>query len=85
METKREGLNLKILIQFQNKRIPVYFSNASSKKALNILLEALEKKIENGKAAMKKCLASLISIEIVGSEAILHSLSENDTLTLSLY
>ncbi|KHF37173.1 hypothetical protein CM49_00679 [Paenibacillus sp. P1XP2] len=30
-------------------------------------------------------LDSLISIEIEGSEAILHSKSENDTLALSLY
>ncbi|MGO4375866.1 3-dehydroquinate dehydratase, partial [Paenibacillus sp. MCAF20] len=34
---------------------------------------------------LKTCIKSLISVEIVGSEATLHSLSERDTLTISLY
>lgn len=75
-----------MLIQFHNKRIPVYFkSGKSSKKAIALLLEALEQKINNGKAAVKKCLDSLISIEIDGCEAILHAIRESDTLALSLY
>ncbi|PYI54454.1 hypothetical protein [Paenibacillus flagellatus] len=76
---------MRTLIHFQNRRIPVYFINSTSKKAYNKLLKALETKIETGKSAMKKCLASLISIEIDGGEAILHCLNENDSLALSLY
>jgi hypothetical protein len=49
------------------------------------LLQTLETKFETGKSAMKKCLASLISIEIDGGEAILHSFREEDSLALSLY
>lgn len=76
---------MKTLIRFQNKLIPVYFINTTSKKAYNALIQTLDKKIETGKSAMKKCLASLISIEIHGGEAILHSLNEEDSLALSLY
>lgn len=77
---------MKLIIQFQNKLVPVYFNSTnSSKKALDLLIRALEKKIDHGKTAMKKCLESLISVEIVGCEAILHSFNENDTLALSLY
>jgi hypothetical protein len=76
---------MKTLIQFQNKKIPVYTVNATSKKALNVLMATLDKKIKTGKTAVKRCLSSLISIEIVGCEAILHCMNEEDTLALSLY
>ncbi|MCJ8010719.1 hypothetical protein MUG84_03040 [Paenibacillus sp. KQZ6P-2] len=79
---------MKMLISFQNKMVPVYFTNEnkqSVQKILKLLSGTLENKIQNGKRALKKCLDSLISIEIEGSEAILHSKSENDTLALSLY
>lgn len=79
---------MKILINFQNNLIPVYF-NVDSKqpiqRTLKLLTSALENKLNNGKQALKKCLNSLISIEIEGSEAILHSQSEYDSLALSLY
>ncbi|AZK47687.1 hypothetical protein [Paenibacillus lentus] len=79
---------MKILINFQNNLIPVYF-NVDSKqpiqRTLKLLTNALENKFYNGKQALKKCLNSLISIEIEGSEAILHSKSEYDSLALSLY
>jgi hypothetical protein len=52
---------------------------------LKLLTSALEYKYYNGKQALQKCLNSLISIEIEGSEAILHSKSEFDSLALSLY
>ncbi|MDR0266675.1 hypothetical protein [Paenibacillus sp.] len=79
---------MKMLISFQNKLVPVYFtteSKQSVQKVLKLLCGTLENKIQYGKRALKKCLDSLISIEIEGSEAILHSKSENDTLALSLY
>jgi hypothetical protein len=65
--------------------IPVYALNATSKKAFKLLAQTLETKYATGKTAMKRCLKSLISIEIDGGEAILHSLNEEDTLALSLY
>lgn len=77
-----------MLINFQNKLVPVYFSSENKQpvqKTLRLLSHTLELKIQNGKRALKKCLDSLISIEIVGSEAILHSKSEDDSLALSLY
>lgn len=75
-----------LLIKFQNKAIPVYIkSSKSSKKAMELLISAMELKFNNGKAAVKKCLDNLISIEIDGCEAILHSFNERDTLALSLY
>jgi hypothetical protein len=75
-----------LLIKVQNKVIPVYVkSSKSSKKALELLVSALEIKVNHGKAAVKKCLDNLISVEIDGCEAILHSFNERDTLALSLY
>lgn len=79
---------MKTLIMFQNKPVPVYFTTENKQpvqKVLKLLTSALDHKIRNGKKALKKCLNSLISIEIEGSEAILHSKSENDTLALSLF
>ncbi|GIP27259.1 hypothetical protein J23TS9_23890 [Paenibacillus sp. J23TS9] len=79
---------MRMLISFQNKLVPVYFSSEnkqSVQKILKLLSGTLENKFQYGKRALQKCLNSLISIEIEGSEAILHSKSENDTLALSLY
>lgn len=79
---------MKTLIMFQNKPVPVYFTTENKQpvqKVLKLLTSALENKILNGKKALQKCLNSLISIEIEGSEAILHSKSENDSLALSLF
>ncbi|MOA63573.1 hypothetical protein D3C78_1893390 [compost metagenome] len=49
------------------------------------LTTTLNRKLETGKNALKKCISSLISIEVIGSEATLHSYYERDTLTISLY
>lgn len=79
---------MRILIKFQNTTVPVYFAAESKQpiqRTLRLLTSALEKKFTTGKRALKKCLTSLISIEIEGSEAILHSKSEFDSLALSLY
>jgi len=75
---------MKLFITVQNKTVPVY-SDEKNKKKLNLLISALESKVVKGKRAIKKCLDSLISIEIVGCEAILHSYNETDSLALSLY
>ncbi|GIP52355.1 MULTISPECIES: hypothetical protein [Paenibacillus] len=79
---------MKILITFQDNQVPVYFNTDTKQpvqRTLKLLTSALENKIRTGKQALKKCLNSLISIEIEGSEAILHSKSEFDSLALSLY
>lgn len=75
---------VKTNLQFQNKMIPVYLTD-TNKQALEKLASILNRKLETGKKALKTCLASLISVEIVGSEATLHSLQERHTLTISLY
>lgn len=70
---------MRMLITFQNKSVPVYFTTENkqpTQKVLRILNNTLELKIQKGKSALQKCLNSLISIEIKGSEAILHSYSE---------
>ena len=74
-----------IFINFQNRKVPVYSDDMNEKKKLSLLKSALENKLAKGKKAIKTCLNSLISIEIVGSEAILHAHNERDTLVLSLY
>ncbi|WP_150267979.1 hypothetical protein [Paenibacillus tepidiphilus] len=79
---------MRTLITFQNKLVPVYITTENkqpTQKVLRILNSTLELKFQKGKSAIQKCLNSLISIEIKGSEAILHSYSENDSLALSLY
>jgi hypothetical protein len=75
---------MKTMISLQNKVIPVYL-NDNNKKALDKLGDVLNRKLETGKAALKKCILSLISVEISGSEATLHAVNERDTLTISLY
>jgi hypothetical protein len=75
---------MKMFITIHNKPVPVY-SDEKNKKKFNLLKSALEAKVTKGRATLKKCLDSIISIEIVGCEAILHSLNERDSLALSLY
>jgi hypothetical protein len=75
---------MKLFITVHNKKIPVY-SDEKNRKKFNLLTSALDSKLVKGKKAVKKCLESIISIEIVGCEAILHSYNETDSLALSLY
>ncbi|MCZ8515582.1 3-dehydroquinate dehydratase [Paenibacillus filicis] len=75
---------MKVFVTFQNKQIPVFAENLN-KKTLTLLKNALDKKVQTGRRAVQKCLQSLISIEVVGCEAILHSYNETDSLALSLY
>lgn len=74
-----------VFIDFQERKIPVFCTNISHKNTFTLLMEALNTKVHTGKKAIKTCLESLISIEIIGSEAILHSKREMDSLALSLY
>ncbi|ANY65287.1 3-dehydroquinate dehydratase [Paenibacillus algorifonticola] len=75
---------MKTMLLFQNKTIPVYITD-TNKKAVEKLTDVLNRKLNTGKNALKLCIKSLISVEIVGSEATLHSYHEKDTLTISLY
>lgn len=79
-----EGLIMTITLMFQEKKIPVYMPE-QNKKAMRKLEAILNQKWETGKQALKTCLATLISIEVIGSEATLHALTEHHTLTISLY
>lgn len=74
-----------VYIEFQQRKIPVYCTNISHKHTFPLLMNALNHKMNTGKRAIRTCLETLISIEIIGSEAILHSKRETDTLALSLY
>jgi len=75
---------VKTMFQFQDKNIPVYLTD-TNKQAMDKLIAVLNRKLDTGKKAIKTCLASLISVEVVGSEATLHSLYERHTLTISIY
>ncbi|CAM3592377.1 3-dehydroquinate dehydratase [Paenibacillus lupini] len=75
---------MKTMILFNNRTIPVYLTD-TNKKAIEKLSDVLNRKLTTGKNALKNCIKSLISVEIVGSEATLHSLYEKDSLTISLY
>nr|WP_284446229.1 hypothetical protein [Paenibacillus hunanensis] len=72
----------------EDKIVPVYFNADNTQpvsKLLRLLRRTLENKITNGKKMIKNCLDTVISIEVIGSEAILHTYRESDTLALSLY
>ncbi|KIL42121.1 3-dehydroquinate dehydratase [Gordoniibacillus kamchatkensis] len=75
---------MKLLINVQDRKIPVYFTKFSDK-AMNLLTQTLNRKLVSGKKAVKLCLDTLISIEIIDNEAILHAFNEQDTVALSLY
>ncbi|MFD1888159.1 hypothetical protein [Paenibacillus wenxiniae] len=79
---------MKTTILLEDKIVPVYFNADNTQpvsKLLRLLRRTLENKITNGKKMIKNCLDTVISIEVVGSEAILHTYRESDTLALSLY
>ena len=76
---------MRTFISLHDRPIPVYMQDTNSKKALEMLGETLNRKLQTGKAALRRCIQSLISIEIVGSEATLHAINEHDTRTISLY
>jgi hypothetical protein len=75
---------MKVFINVQDRKVLV-FSDEANKKKINLLKSALENKITKGRDAIKKCISTLVSIEIVGCEAILHAYNERDSVALSLY
>jgi hypothetical protein len=75
---------MKLLIVVQDRNIPVYFTKFSDK-ALTLLTQTINRKLGTGKRVVKQCLDTLISIEVVENEAILHALNERDSVALSLY
>jgi len=76
---------MRTFISLHDRPIPVYMHDTNPKKALDALVDVLNRKLSTGKAALRRCIQSLISIEIVGSEATLHAMHEHDTRTISLY
>ncbi|WP_322904230.1 hypothetical protein [Paenibacillus campi] len=79
---------MKTTILLEDKMVPVYFNADNTQpvsKLLRLLRRTLENKITHGKKMIKNCLDTVISIEVIGSEAILHTYRESDTLALSLY
>lgn len=79
---------MKTMIWIGEQSIPVYvMKNISRNKLTNLtekLIAILETKMKKGKQTVQQYLATLDSIEIVGSEAILYSTTYYDTLPLSL-
>lgn len=79
---------MKTTISISNQLIPVYIMRTISKNKLSKLLdklaETLEQKTKRGKQTVQKYLATLDSIEIDGSDAILYSREYIDTLPISL-
>jgi len=79
---------VKTTILLESKIVPVYFNADNTQpvsKLLRLLRRTIENKVINGKKMIKNCLDTVISIEVIGSEAILHTYRESDTLALSLY
>lgn len=74
----------KIMIEFQDHRIPVYYTENKSK-AVAVLASVLERKWKSGRGLVQRFLRTLDSVEIEGSEAILYSTRERETLAISLY
>ncbi|TJY39843.1 3-dehydroquinate dehydratase [Cohnella pontilimi] len=74
----------KVIIEFHENQIPVYCKD-DRRKVIDMLLEVLERKLATGRRTVQRFLATLDSVEIEGSEAILYSTRERGTLALSLY
>jgi hypothetical protein len=76
---------MRTFVQIKNRKVPVYSDEPQGTKKLKLLMAALETKATNGKRIIHRSLDTLISIEIVESEAILHTVNERDSIALSLY
>ncbi len=76
---------MRTYIQIHNRKVPVYSDEPQGTKKLKLLLTALESKAIHGRRIIRHSLDTLISIEIVESEAILHTVNERDSIALSLY
>lgn len=76
---------MRTFIEVQERKVPVYSDEAQGMKKIKLLSHALQSKSVHGRKAIKQSLNSLISIEIVDSDAILHTFDEQDSIALSLY
>jgi len=76
---------MRTFIKVQERVVPVYSDEVQGTKKIKLLSHALKIKSQHGRKAIKQSLNSLISIEIVDSDAILHTLDEHDSFALSLY
>ncbi|HZG76628.1 hypothetical protein FE782_29320 [Paenibacillus antri] len=76
---------MRTFIEVQERIVPVYSDEVQGTKKIKLLSHALKAKSVNGRKAIKQSLDSLISIEIVDSDAILHTFDEQDSIALSLY
>ncbi len=76
---------MKVYLKIQDKTIPVYTDEKNPNKKIKLLELAIHKKLISGRNAIKACIDGLISIEIIDSEAILHSFYERNSFALSLY
>ena len=77
--------NMRTFIKVQERIVPVYSDEVQGTKKIKLLSQALKIKSQHGRKAIKQSLNSLISIEIVDSDAILHTMDEHETFALSLY
>lgn len=76
---------MRTFIEVKERKVPVYSDEAQSHKKIKLLSNVLNEKMVHGRKAVKKALDYVISIEIVDSDAILHTLDERDSIALSLY
>lgn len=76
---------MRVFLKIQDKAIPVYTTEKNANKKLKLLEKAIHEKLVSGRNAIKASIETLISIEIIDSEAILHSFHENKSFALSLY
>ncbi|HZG84177.1 hypothetical protein [Paenibacillus sp.] len=76
---------MRTFIEIQERVVPVYSDEVQGTKKIKLLSHALKEKSLHGRKAIKQSLNSLISIEIVDSDAILHTYNEQDSIALSLY
>lgn len=76
---------MRTFIEVKERKVPVYSDETQGMKKIKLLSEALRTKSLHGRKAIKQSLDSLISIEIVDSDAILHTFDEQDSIALSLY
>ena len=77
--------DMRTFIKVQGRLIPVYSDEVQGTKKIKLLTQALKLKSQYGRSAIKRTLNSLISIEIIDSDAILHTMDEHDSFALSLY
>ncbi|MCI3927105.1 hypothetical protein MO973_43725 [Paenibacillus sp. TRM 82003] len=76
---------MRTFIEVKERKVPVYSDEAQGSKKIKLLSHALAAKALHGRQAIKQTIDRVISIEIVDSDAILHTFDEQDSIALSLY